>query len=93
MHISDWAEWEVEVGGNGLHWCGIGVARPDIQTGNSLRRPESRGRAWYMRVFVCISSLSSISPIPRILRLLMARYDQQVLSLEGLPVQRRRVRG
>ena len=35
--LSVWAEWEVEVGGTGLHWCGIGVALPDIQTGNSLR--------------------------------------------------------
>lgn len=36
------------MGGKGLHWCGIGVAIPEIHTGTSLRRPEARGRAWYM---------------------------------------------
>eukprot|EP00802_Teleaulax_amphioxeia_P009429 Tamp_09445.p1 GENE.Tamp_09445~~Tamp_09445.p1 ORF type:complete len:613 (-),score=108.15 Tamp_09445:336-1919(-) len=48
-------EWEVEVGGKGLHWCGIGVATPDVPTGNSLRRPESRGRAWFYhsKGFLC----------------------------------------
>ena len=48
-------EWEVEVGGQGLHWCGIGVASPGVGTGTSLRRAEARGKAWFYhsKGFLC----------------------------------------
>uniref|UniRef100_A0A6U5Y0T0 B30.2/SPRY domain-containing protein n=2 Tax=Guillardia theta TaxID=55529 RepID=A0A6U5Y0T0_GUITH len=49
-------EWEVEFAKtNSIHWCGVGVALPDVKTGRSLRREEARGSAWFYhsKGFLC----------------------------------------
>jgi len=49
-------EWEVTIGGEGLHWCAVGVATPSaVQGAQSLRRSQFCGKAWFLhsKGFLC----------------------------------------